>query len=368
MKEKMTNHGVCDSSMNRRSALKGIATAITPLIVPINGQAAVKPALPLGLDGHAMRGMKWKSLQHIEYAAKLKLDAVLFNGPHYFEALTDSHLKKVKMAADAAGLRIYMGIGGISEGAKSYKATFGNGADTLRQGIRMAKLLGSPVINCRIGNIDDRYSEGGIKARLAEAARSLKAVANEVRDAGLKCAFENHAGDTRSEEILELIDTVGSDVLGVMIDPGNAVWALEDPMLHLQRLAPHVACSSVRDYMVWNSPEGAMFQWTAVGEGQMDVAKYAQTMREKAPGVPMFVESISNSARPIPYLTPEFWDGYPNLKATQMIDFMKLCQQGRALQIQVPPSGMTKKAFDQLHQKSEFENSIRFLRDLAAKG
>ena len=207
MKEKMTNHGVCDSSMNRRSALKGIATAITPLIVPINGQAAVKPALPLGLDGHAMRGMKWKSLQHIEYAAKLKLDAVLFNGPHYFEALTDSHLKKVKMAADAAGLRIYMGIGGISEGAKSYKATFGNGADTLRQGIRMAKLLGSPVINCRIGNIDDRYSEGGIKARLAEAARSLKAVANEVRDAGLKCAFEKLLSRMKGETIR----IIGSD-------------------------------------------------------------------------------------------------------------------------------------------------------------
>jgi len=203
-----------------------------------------------------------------------------------------------------------------------------------------------------------------IAARLEEAARSINEVRNEAADLGLKFAFENHAGDTRSEEILALIDEVGSDTLGVMIDPGNAVWALEDPMKHLEILSPHILCSSVRDYMVWDSEDGATFQWTPIGEGMMDVQTYTRTLREKAPGVPLFVETISNSARPIPYLTPEFLSGFPNLKAVQMLDFLSLSRHGWALEIVQPPAGMDAGEFDREHQQAEFMKSIRYLRQL----
>lgn len=356
-----------DPKTSRRQALQVIASVAASAPAFVKAKPAQPPRQALGLDAHAVRGMKWKSLQLIDYAAKLNLDGVLLNGPHYFESLETEHLRRVKAAADAKGLKIYIGAGGISEGAKSYKNTHGSGAGILREGIRIAKAVGSPVVNCRIGNIDDRYTEGRIEARLSEAARSLKAVRSEARDAGLKFAFENHAGDTRSDEILGLIDEVGSDTLGVMLDPGNAVWALEDPMKHLAKLAPHVLCTSIRDYVVWDSDEGATFQWTAIGDGQMDVPAYTRTLREQAPGVPIFVETISNSARPIPYLNPGFWDGHPNLKAADMRDFLALCRGGRRLEITKPPAGMNAKEFDQQHQQTEFEKSIRFLRTLAAK-
>lgn len=326
------------------------------------GFALKKPKLKPGLDGHSLRGMKWKSLQLIQYAAEQKLDALLMNGLHYFESREESHLKKVRELADASGIRLYIGAGGISEGAKSFKGQYGTPVETLIEGIRVATLLGAPTVNCRIGNIDDRFTEGSIRARLAEAASALKANKTRAADAGVKFAFENHAGDTRSEEILDLIDDVGVESLGVMLDPGNAVWAMEDPMEQLQKLGDHVICNSVRDYMVWDAPEGATFQWTAIGEGLMDVPAYLKLFREKCQEVPLFVESISNFARPIPFLTQEFMAGFPDLPAAGITGFLKLCRRGHALEIEEPANGQTKKEFDQQHQKSEFKKSIAHLR------
>jgi len=92
--------------ISRRQALQGIAAATVAASATNFAEAKASPLarLPLGLDAHAVRGMKWKSLRLIEYAARHKVDAVLFNGPQFFESLDTAHLKRVKAAADAGGL------------------------------------------------------------------------------------------------------------------------------------------------------------------------------------------------------------------------------------------------------------------------
>lgn len=320
------------------------------------------PPVPLGLDAHSMRGMKWKAAQLIEFAAEQHLDAVLLNNLNYFESVDDSYLLGLKELASQHNIRIYIGAGGICANAAKFSDKWGDAEAMVATAIRVASTVGSPVVNVRIGSIDDRYLDGGIQPRIDEAVRVLKASRSRAQDAGVKFGFENHAGDLRSEELLELIEAVGTDVCGVMLDPGNGLWAMEDPMLHLQALAPQVVCNSLRDYMVWESDEGATFQWTAIGDGLMDVPAYVQTLTTANPGMPIFVESISNSARPIPFLTDEHWQGYPNLKAADIVNFLKLCRRGHAIQIDKPGKGIDSKEFDRQHQRDEFLKSIAYLR------
>lgn len=327
--------------------------------------------VPLGLDGHSMRGMRskgWKAAELIEFAAEQKLDAVLFNGLHYFKSLETTHLQELRDLADRHQMNIYCGAGGIAKNGKQFKDTWGTAEELLATGINVAKTLGSPVVNVRIGSIDDRFLDGGIQPRIEEAIRVLKASSSRARDAGIKFGFENHAADLRSEELAALVEEVGTDVCGVMLDPGNGLWAMEDPMKHLQTLAPYTVCNSIRDYTVWPSDEGAIFQWMAVGEGMMDVAKYVDTLAGANPGMPVFVESISNSARPIPFLTKEHWKAYPKLNASQIVDFLALVRNGKAANIDKPANGQTQKAFDQEHQRSEFLNSIAYLREHCGAG
>ncbi len=352
------------SPLSRREALARMTLLAGAVSTGSLGRAATPPPsrMRLGLDGHSVRAMKWQAPQLIEYAAQQGLDAVLFNGFHYFASLEPAHLREVKALADRKGLAIQVGAGGISVGAVKFRPTYGTPAETLAKGIEIATLLGSPTVNCRVGSIVVRYTDGGIQARLEEVAVTMKAMRTRAEAAGVTFAFENHAGDTRSEEVLGLISDVGSDLCGVMLDPGNSLWAMEDPLEQLQKLGPHVRCMSIRDYMVWESEEGATFQWTAIGEGLMDVPAFTALLRHHCPNVPLFVESISNSPRPIPYLTDAFWAGFPDVKAAGIVDFLALMRKGHPLPLVEPAAGESQSAFDQRHQKSEFERSIRTLR------
>jgi len=325
--------------------------------------------IPLGLCNHSLRAWRWKATQFIEYAAELKLDAVLLNSLNNFENLEPEHLKALKRIADAYGIRFYTGAGSISKGSIRYSDAYGSTPEkVLETGIRVAKTVGSPVVAVRIGSIEDRYTNGGIEARIEESVKVLKASRNRILDSGLKIGFENHAADLRSEELLELIKAVGTDICGVMLDPGNAVWAMEDPMTQVQLLGKYTVCTSLRDYQVWPSEEGAMFQWTALGEGLMDVPTYARHLAELSPGVPIHVETISNQHRPIPFLTKKHMEAYPNLKAEGLTDFLKLVRRGRPIPIAKPAEGEDPKAFERNHQRFEFEQSIAYLRDVCGVG
>lgn len=355
-----------DRTFRRRDFLLVAATAIAATGLSSSVLSAPAPIdstrVPLGLDGHSLRGMQWKAAQLIEFAAEQRLDAVLLNNLNYFESFEESYLLRLKELASKQDIRIYVGAGGICENAGSFSDKWGNAEKMLAAGIRVAATLGSPIINVKIGSIDDRFLEGGIQPRIDEAVRVLKVSSKLAKDAGIKFGFENHAGDLRSEELLDLIESVGTDVCGVMLDPGNGLWAMEDPMVHLQALAPYVVCNSLRDYMIWETPEGATFQWTAVGDGLMDVPTYVQTLAKSKPGMPIFVESISNSARSIPFLTDEHWKGYPNLKAADIVDFLKLSRRGHSMEIDQPKPRVDKKEFERQHQRAEFLKSIEFLR------
>jgi 3-oxoisoapionate decarboxylase len=352
-------------SISRRTAIRNLSfVAIASTVLPrFAGRASPpSPKIMLGLDAHAVRAMKWSAIPLINYAAEQKLDAVLLNSLQYFESLDDAYLTQVKSLADSKAVAIRIGAGGISKGSLTFRDTLGTPEQSLTKAVQVGLAVGSPVVNVKIGSIEDRYTDGGIEARMEEAVVTMKAVRNRALDAGIKFAFENHAGDTRSDEVLTVIEATGSDLCGAMLDPGNALWSMEDPLHHLEKLGKHALCSSVRDYMIWHSPEGATFQWTAIGEGLMDVPAYVNLFKQLCPSTPLFVETISNSARPIPYLTDDFWKGFPKVKAAEITAFLSLCRQGHALEIQQAPAGADAKEFECQHQKSEFTRSIATLR------
>ncbi|MDX2432165.1 MAG: hypothetical protein QNK35_14610, partial [Bacteroides sp.] len=68
------------------------------------------------------------------------------------------------------------------------------------------------------------------------------------------------------------------------------------------------------------------------------------------------------SARSIPYLKAYFWEGFPDLPASEILDFLRLVRQGHAQEIKNPPEGMSKKEFDIELQQSELLSSLDYLR------
>ncbi|HUX55658.1 MAG TPA: TIM barrel protein [Bacteroidales bacterium] len=318
--------------------------------------------IPLGLCNHSLRGMLLNTQQLMEYAIKQKLDSVLLNTFQPFESLEPGYLSGLSKMAKNNQVSIYIGIGSISEKSAAFSDKYGNAEELLMKGIRVASAVGSPVVGCRIGTIEDRYMDGGIEAHIEAVIKVMKSLRSAALDAGIKFAFENHAGDLCSTELLELITETGTDICGALFDPANAVWAMEDPMEALKILGSTIICTSVRDITVWETDEGATFQGMAIGEGMLDYRIYAETMAELCPQVPLHVETISNSARPIPFLKPEFWKGFPNLPAAEIISFLTMARKGKPVEIVTAPQGKSKKDFDIELQQSELLKSFDYLR------
>ena len=318
--------------------------------------------IPLGLCNHSLRSMRLNAKQLIEYAIEQKLDSVLLNTFQPFESLDTDHLSKLSKIAKVNDVSIYIGAGSISKTSTKFTDKYGTAEELLIEGIRVASVVGSPIVGVRIGAIDDRYLDGGIEAHIEASIKVMKSVRNRALDAGIKFAFENHAGDLCSEELLTLINETGTDICGALFDPSNAVWAMEDPMQALKILGENIICTSVRDIVVWETDEGATFQGMAIGEGMLDYQLYAKTLAELCPGVPLHVETISNSPWPISFLKPEFWKGFPNLSASKIIEFLKLDKKGTSQEIIHPPNGTNKRVFDIELQQTELKNSFDYLR------
>ena len=368
--------------LSRRSFLKGLAAgaaasaASTSLLsqeLPEGTRdnlalvTKTKPKIKLGLDNFAVRAMGWKAPQLLDYAASLHLDTLFISDLDAYDSLDDGALRDVKAKADALKIELYAGSWSICPTSTRFKKNWGTAEEHLTTGIRVAKTLGSPVFRVVLGSAEDRQTPGGIRARMADTVKVLKACRGKAKDAGIKIAIENHAGDMHSWELANLCDEGGRDFVGVNIDSGNAAWTLEDPQDVLERLGSYTICSSLRDNMIWETPDGAVIAWTAVGEGLIDWKKWVARWSELCPAVPIQIETISGFSRNFAYKQEGFWQHYDK-RPEALAKFEALAKSGHPSPPFKPAEGADKKKAEQEFQKAELERSIKYLREQIGLG
>ena len=357
--------------MDRRhfTKLLGLSAMGTQTVAASIGESLLVPdffksqKIPLGLCNHSLRSSKLNVQELIEYAIDAKLDSVLINNLPTFQSLETSHLLQLKELANNNDISLYIGAGCISEKSSAYRNTYGSAKAQLLEGIRVASTVGSPIVACRIGSIKERYHEGGIRSHMQAVIEVMKSLKQEALDAGIKFAIENHAGDLRAEEVLEIVEATGTDICGILYDPANAVWVLEDPMATLEKFKKHIVCTSVRDIMLWETKEGAVYQCMAIGEGMLDFKKYTEVLAKNCPGVPIHIETISNSPIQLPFYTSEFRKGFPKVSEKEINKFIKLSKKGTAQKVLTPSKGTLKKEFNISLQEKELQKSFNYLRN-----
>jgi 3-oxoisoapionate decarboxylase len=352
------------SSTTRRDFLKTAAVAAAGLSAAPNFAAESRKRIKLGMDNFSVRAMNWKAPQLIDYAAKLKTDSLFISDLDAFESLDEAHLKNIRSMAADKGLQIHLGTWSICPTSKAFRPNRGTAEEHLAVGIRSAKALGSPVLRVVLGTRDDRGTEGGIEARMADTVKVLKSQRALAADSGVKIAIENHAGDMQAWEVVQLIEMAGKDFVGANMDSGNATWTAEDPMRSLEILGPYALTTSLRESAAWETENGAVVQWVAMGEGNTDLPAYFKRFAELCPGIPVHVETISGFNRPIPYLTTEYWKVFPKARAQDLAAFIAFAKKGKPREQWKAPAGQDRKIAEQEYQKSEIEKSIAYLKTL----
>jgi sugar phosphate isomerase/epimerase len=320
------------AAMKRRNFLQG-AVLTAPLLSSgstfARGLALKETKLALGYDNFAVRAMKWKAPELIDYAAKLKCDTLFITDFGPLEKMDDGYLGDLRKKAADVGVKILLGSWSICPTSKKFRDTWGTAEKHLQLGIRAAKALGSPAFRVVLGAREDRNSEGGIEARIADTVKVLKGSRTRCLDSGIRIAMENHAGDMHSLELRGLIEAAGPDFVGANFDSGNAVWTMEDPVQALENLGKYVITTSLRDSAVWESENGVSVQWTAMGDGDTNLKTFFKRFAELCPKVAVNIETISGFNHELKVKNDGFWKAWPKGKPKGYDKFLALAQKGK---------------------------------------
>jgi len=138
--------------------------------------------------------------------------------------------------------------------------------DHLARWIAAAARLGHPVMRITLGSPASRGTEPAnvLVDRLIAPTRRA---AERGEAAGVKLAIENH-GDLRAEDLLEILERVGSSWLGVTLDNVNLPRVGDDMLEGSRALAPRTLLVQLKDHPPtpdMTIPGGA--RSVALGEG-----------------------------------------------------------------------------------------------------
>lgn len=353
----LRNTGTPRRQFIKTSALSAAALA---LAAPVSAAEPAGQKLKLGFDNFSVRSLGLKANGLIEYAASLGMDSLFITNLDALENFEEKYLAEVRALAKDKSVDLWLGSWSICPTSKAFRKQYGTAEEHLALGLRLAKSLGSPVLRVVLGVREDRKTEGGIEARIADTVKVLKSARSQAMDAGIKIAVENHAGDMQAAEIIQLVETAGKDYVGITFDSGNAAWTLEDPLMCFEKLAPYVVATHLRDSMIWEYEDGVKVQWTAAGEGCTDMKRFFERYQQLCPGLTAHVEIISGFTVDFPVWKSGFWDVWQKAPAPDFARFLSLARKGKPIQ----PGPANEKDY----QKAELERSIKYCKEVIGVG
>jgi 3-oxoisoapionate decarboxylase len=311
----------------------------------------------LGVDLFSLRSQKWNPIESLDYCAKLGAKLVHFSELQYLGGLDDANLVAVREHAKKLDVAIEVGTRTCCPTSKSFDPKQGTGEEQMLRAMHAATMTGSPIVRTFMGTSNDRDP---IEKHMEAMTALLKSLRSRILDANLKIAIENHAGDMQARELKSLVEASGKDYVGVCLDAGNPLWALEDPHLTLETLYPYVLTTHNRDTAVWRVPEGAAVAWVRMGEGNVGITEYIEKLRRLRPDLPVTLEIIVTNARVFPYLDQKFWEPYRNQPAWEFARFLKIAEQGHPRE----PLPAVKGDAALARERADLEASMSFTRKL----
>ena len=255
-------------------------------------------------------------------------------------------------------MAIEIGMRSICPSAKMFDAKQGTAEEQLGRMIVAATVAGSPIVRAVLGSGADRAGEGGIERHIENTVRVLRNVRSRATGEGIRIAIENHAGDLQARELKTLIEEAGKDFVGACLDSGNPAWAIEDPHLALEVLAPYTVTSHVRDSYIYRVPEGAAVLWTRMGEGNVEIERYLRRFAELCPGKTAALEILVMGPRIYRCLEPAFWNAYRNMPAWEFARFMAIAERGKPRELVRPPKEQAA-----AREREDMEASLRWVQE-----
>ncbi|MBO5039520.1 MAG: sugar phosphate isomerase/epimerase [Clostridia bacterium] len=224
----------------------------------------------------------------IDKAAEMGFDGIEFVEDYWLE-WPDEEIKKVGQYARDKGLET---------------VAFCVGADLINREnevervcglIDKAALLGVSMLRHDItSGVYGKKNGIGYACLLPELKEKCTQITEYAKKLGIKTMTENHGYFSQdADRVASLIDAVGNDNFGVLLDLGNFMCADEDPSLSASRLAPYAFHVHCKDFLYKKGTEinpgegwfvtraGNYLRGTIVGHGEAKIAQSLRMLKKK---------------------------------------------------------------------------------------
>lgn len=283
--------------------------------------------MKVGLDSYTVGCFKFNARQVIDYAAEHGCEGVQFGTPWELSPpLDEGEIVAVCDYAREKGMTLEVGIPSINPHRPHNRVReLGEGEDV--QGfaklLRLCTRVGAPSVRTYIGFQMERYDPNvPWQQMLDDTVKFLKRLAPILRDSGLKLGLETHQ-DATTFELLRVMESVGSDVVGITLDTANLPMRLEDPLEATKRVAPFVVMTHTKDSILFFGDDGLRWQARPCGQGAMPLAEMIALLPDNV------MLSIEDHPRiySIPIFDRAWLSSYPDLTAQELASLVRLARE-----------------------------------------
>ncbi|HSI42375.1 MAG TPA: sugar phosphate isomerase/epimerase family protein [Xanthobacteraceae bacterium] len=307
--------------------------------------------MKLGIDGQKLPEAKKRGpLASLAHVKQLGLGGIFFSTVLDMSPDLDAGmLREIRSTADELGLYLESGLGKINPycSAEAPELRAAGGGDIMAGFTRMIEA--SAAIGCvelwvSPGNFKPAYrgrlavdrfrTDVTWDEQLAAIEGVLKKLAPVARANDVHMNMETH-DEITSFEILRLIEAVGADCVGVVLDTANMLQRGEHPVFATRRLAPYVRQTHIKDAYVARAPGGLDFQPRSCGEGIVDFDAILPILAAANPSLNLSLEVAQSTAdnrrqanprQCIQIDDPVWRAGHPDLTAEELEAFFAMIE------------------------------------------
>ncbi|ASR35834.1 sugar phosphate isomerase [Prauserella marina] len=221
--------------------------------------------------GSSRAGKPLTLTRMLEQTRELGVDVFQICDHPPLEQLSTVELRELRAAARDLGVTLELGTRGVRPGH-------------LRHYLDLAEALDVTLVRGMLYSATDRPT-------LAEATEWLREAMPGYAERGVTLALETYEQVT-SADLVDVVEAVGSDHLGICLDPANCVANLEHPRQVVETTARHVANLHVKDFDFARQPGWVGFTLSGckLGEGRLDYGAMIERVRPGEKNINQIVE------------------------------------------------------------------------------
>jgi len=212
--------------------------------------------------------------EFLEKAIEMPIDGLSLESC-FFPEFDANYLQAVKGILDSAGMdRVY--AWGHPDGLE--RGQNPGAYDEMLAHIEYASQIGAKVMRVVGSSLLFRFEPHG--PQLEKLGQQFAEATKIAERYEVKLAVENHI-DYNADEILQLVRHVNSPYFGVNFDTGNFLRVLDDPIQAMEKLAPYVYATHIKDLLpVKGVPanEWYFFSCVPTNQGMIDNRKIAEIL------------------------------------------------------------------------------------------